>query len=143
MRSVTTWVATFNGAEARFYDWRRADKALLPLDLGIEAGDHRPAHSDRPVRTYASAGTARGTGDPETDAERGLEQAFVEGVSQALDRSLLRFDRLVIAASPRALGAFRGAASPSVLGKVWHEIGHDYVHTPLPELVHRLHEHCP
>ncbi len=142
MPHTITWVATFNGAGARFYEWRRAEGALLPLDLGVEAGDHRPVYTDRPVRTYASAGTARGTGDPEVDGERSLEQAFVERVAEVLAWHTARFDRLVIAAGPRALGAFRTAAAAPVMEKVWQEIHHDYVNTPPATLHERLNEHC-
>ena len=141
MPETATWIATFNGAEARFYEWRRADKTLTPLDLGVEAGAHRPDYADRPVRSYASAGSARGSGDEQVDGERSLEQAYVTRVAEALERSLGRFDRLVVAAAPRALGAFRSAAAGSVLDKLWREIRHDYVNTPADSLVERLTAH--
>lgn len=142
MPHTITWVATFNGAQARFYEWRRADASLAPLDLGVGPGDHRPIYSDRPIRTYASLGPGRGTGDQETDGERSLEKAYVGRIADALERHASQFDRLVIAAAPRALGDFRRAAAPHILDKVWQELHHDYVNTSAGELLDRLSEQC-
>jgi protein required for attachment to host cells len=143
MKKTITWVATFNGAEARFYVWEREARKLKPLDLGIVDGRHRPEYADRPVRTYASIGAARGAGDPKIDGERALEEAFVARVAEALaaQAESAAFHKLCIAASPRALGAFRQSAPAALTQKILVEIAHDYVNTPPLELIDRLDDH--
>jgi protein required for attachment to host cells len=53
----------------------------------------------------------------------------VEGIAAALDAKAKAgaFDRLIVAASPRALGDFRAAASKALKAKVVREIHGDYL----------------
>lgn len=142
MKHTTTWIATFNGADARFYRWDRANQKLLPLALGVAAGMHKPEFSDRQVRSFSSASTARGSGDPKTDVERSMEDAFVQTVVQALTERAHanEFQALIVAAPPRALGAFRDARSQTLERKIRAEIAHDYVRTSPADLLTRLTE---
>lgn len=143
MQHLTTWVATFNGAEARFYLWDRPAHHVTLIDLGLAPGAHRAEFTDRPVRSYSSASTARGAGDPRMDSERALENSFVGQVVSALADQLEKkaFQHLVIAAPARALGAFRATAPDMLMKSVRIEIPHDYVNTPVDALLARLSEH--
>jgi protein required for attachment to host cells len=143
MKHTVTWVVTFDGAEARAYAWERAARKLVAVDIGIKKGERRPAHTDRPVRTYASASSARGAGDPKTDPERDLEETFIKSVVTALAERAAApaFHHLIIAAPPRALGAFRTLAPEALRAKIQTEIRHDYVHTTPAALLDRLTEH--
>lgn len=143
MRKIITWVATFNGANARIYEWDRSANRLTTQAEPIAEAAHRPAFADAPVTTYSSASSARGTGDPKTDAERALEEAYVAKLAAALDAKarLGAFQRLIIAAPPRVLGAFRALAPELLHDKIHGEIGHDYVNTPSANLLERLESH--
>ncbi|MBU6373939.1 MAG: host attachment protein [Alphaproteobacteria bacterium] len=143
MKPTVTWVVTFDGARVRAFDWRRADRTLNPIALGVDPGGHHPAFRDRPVRTHASVGPARGAGDPKTDSERELEARFVAAIVAALTQHAAAhaFDRLVVAAPPRVLGSFRAQAPPALIAKLQAEIGHDYVNTPDDALLTAIEGH--
>jgi protein required for attachment to host cells len=143
MNHTITWVATFNGAEFRAYAWDRAADRLSPIELSVAPAQRKAEFTDRPVRTYSSASSARGAGDPRTDAERTLEEEFVISITGVLAAQAAQgaFHRLVIAAPPRALGVFRAHAPSTLSQTIQTEIGHDYVNTPQDALRARLHEH--
>lgn len=140
MKGTITWVATFNGAKAKLYAWQRKARTLEPLDLGLADSEHRPEYADHLVTIYSSVGSARGAREPETDGERALEDDFVArvGATLAAHAENGAFDRLCIAASPRALGAFRRSAPADLTNKVWLEMPHDYVNTSPTEMIERL-----
>lgn len=142
MKPVIVWVVTFDGAEARVYAWDRGARRLTPIDLGLAAGAHRPEYADRPGRTFKSVGEARGSGDPRTEGERNLEDAFVKHLIEALSGQAQAhaFQKLVIAAPPRALGAFRRHAPDALTSRIQTEIGRNHVNTPTAALLDRLDE---
>lgn len=129
MKRSITWLVTFDGAQARAFEWGRAERRLTPVELGVEPASHHPMFSDRPTRTHARIGPRRGAGDPKSDGERRLEAQFVEQVIAVLNGHAARhaFDQLIIAAPPRALGDFRSQAPSQLKAIVRGEIGHDYV----------------
>ncbi len=140
MKTAITWVVTFDGARVRAFEWQRANRALAAIALGVDAGEQHPMFRDRPVRTHDSVGPTRGAGDPKSDAERVLEERFVDAVTAALTLFATRraFDHLIIAAAPRALGYFRARASPDLLAMVDAQIDHDYVNTPTDALLRAI-----
>lgn len=140
MKTAITWVVTFDGARVRAFEWHKANRALAAIALGVDAGEQHPMFRDRPVRGHASVGPSRGVGDPKSDAERNLEERFVDAVTAALALFAKRraFDHLIIAAAPRALGYFRAHASPDLLAMVDAQIDHDYVNTPTDALLRAI-----
>lgn len=77
---------------------------------------------------------------PRTDPERRLETAFVKEVVQnlAAKADAGEFDRLIIAASPRALGAFRAAAAKTLTAKVTREVHGAFVNGSPEDLLAAL-----
>lgn len=140
MRLRRTWVATFNGAACRVYAFDGAPRALEEVADGAFDGARKPAHRDRPTRVFSSTDERRSASEPRQDAERALEDDFVAGVARFLDEAAEadRFDDLVVAAAPRALGAFRNVASKPLLKRLVREIDGDYVNADAAHLLATL-----
>lgn len=77
---------------------------------------------------------------PRTDPERRLETVFVTSLAEHLaDRAQAGvFDRLIVAAGPRALGAFRAAASKPLYAMVVRELNGVYVNGDEARLLQAL-----
>jgi protein required for attachment to host cells len=129
MRQEKTWIVTFDEAACRVFSFNGVPRRLQELPDERRTGAHKPSFSDRPGRVHARMGERRSSVAPRTDPERRLETQFVEALAVELEAKgkTGAFDRLIIAASPRALGAFRAAASAPLLAKVVREIHGDYV----------------
>lgn len=129
MKQDKIWVATFDEAAARIFTFDGVPRRLEELPGEHRTGQHKPSFADRPARVHASVGERRSGIAPRTDPERRLETAFVERLVADLEAQAKggAFDRLIVAASPRALGAFRAAASKPLMAKVVREIHGDYV----------------
>jgi protein required for attachment to host cells len=137
MRARKTWIATFNGAECRVFEYEGAPRRLVEVDGAHLSGAHKPDFADRATRVFSSASPRRSAAEPRTDAERALEDAFVAEVAEflALAAKAESFDDLVIAAGPRALGAFRKAAPKTVSDRVKRELHADLVGSSPPEIL--------
>jgi protein required for attachment to host cells len=136
LRKTGAWLAAFDGAAARYFSIDWAVGALTPLDIGPSRSQHRRPFSERPTTTHKSFSTARGAGDRHPDTERALEAAFVKTIVDFLTVQCANhaFKQIIIAASPRALGAFRDAAKPELIKHIAAEIPGNYVQTPVAEL---------
>ena len=140
MKQTKTWVATFDDAAARIFSFNGVPRRLEELPGGYRTGDHKPSFSDRPGRVHASVGERRSGVTPRTDPERRLEERFVKALVADLEAKAKAgaFDRLIVAASPRALGAFRAAAAKPLIAKVVREIHGDYVNGDVTRLIEAL-----
>lgn len=140
MKQDKIWVATFDEAAARIFTFNGVPRRLEELPGEHRTGQHKPSFEDRPARVHASVGERRSGVTPRTDPERRLETAFVEGLVADLEAKAKNgaFDRLIVAASPRALGAFRAAASEPLMAKVVREIHGDYVNAGSARLLEAL-----
>jgi protein required for attachment to host cells len=129
MKQQKTWVATFDEAACRVYSFNGVPRRLEELTDQHRTGPRKPQYSDRPGRVHASVGERRSGIAPRSDPERRLETKFVETLAAELDARAKAgaFDRLIVAASPRALGAFRATASKPLMDLVVREIHGDYV----------------
>jgi protein required for attachment to host cells len=140
MRQRNIWVVTFDGASCAVHTYDGVPRRLAPVLGGAFAGAHKPHHTDRPVRVFSSAGERRSTSEPRTDPERALEDTFVAGIVAYLQAAQQRraFDDLIIAAVPRALGAFRNLAPQVLKETVIREIDGDYVNAGVEQLTAAL-----
>lgn len=136
MRQQKQWVATFNGASARAFTYDGAPRMLVEIAEARREGPHKPDHDDRATRVHESMGEHRSGVSAHTDPERQLEDEFIENVVAYLEAQGASgaFDELIVAASPRALGAFRKAASPALAKKVVREVHGDHVNGPVETL---------
>lgn len=140
MKQANTWVATFDEASCRIFSFNGVPRRLEELVGERRSGPRKPRFSDRPGRVHASLGERRSSMAPRTDPERRLETDFVERLTMHLGEKAQAgaFDRLIIAASPRALGAFRAVAPKSLVTKVVREINGSYVNGEEERLIKAL-----
>lgn len=140
MKQAKTWVATFDEAEARIFSFNGVPRQLEELENERRAGPHKPSFADRPGRVHESVGTRRSGMAPRSDPERLMETEFVRTLTDDLAAHARNgaFDRLIVAASPRALGAFRAAAGKALAAKVVLELDKSYVNLDIQRLAQAL-----
>lgn len=129
MNQKHTWVATFDGASARVFSFDGHPRTLKEIAEERREGPHKPSFDERAGRVYSRAGSGRSSVEPHTDPERHLEDAFVAWLAEHLTSRLAdnAFDELIVAAGPRALGAFRSLAPRALADKVVRELHGNYV----------------
>lgn len=143
MARKTTWVATFDGAEARVFTKDLETGYLQALENEGLSGPHRPDAEGERTTSYARVGAARSRVEPTTAPEVMLETTFIQKVTDRLaDRAQQgAFDRLIVAAGPKALGVFRKHAPEPLKEKIVVEVDKDHVHTPVKQLEQALSGH--
>jgi protein required for attachment to host cells len=138
MKKTVTWVLIADGAQARVLENTGPGKGLKQvqgLDWAIEPLQAQDIVTDRPGSK--SGGGAFGGGmEPKTDPVEHRETEFVKAVAATLDRQQQqgKFDRLVIAAAPIALGDIRKAISPAVKKTIVAELNKDLTNLPTAQL---------
>jgi protein required for attachment to host cells len=142
MKQKNTWVATFDEANCRIFSFNGVPQRLEELVEERRSGPHKPEFSDRPGRTHARVGERRSAMAPRTDGERRLETAFVVSLARDLARKAEAgaFDRLIVAATPRALGDFRAAADKGLTAKIVRELDGSYVSSGQTRLFEALNQ---
>ncbi len=140
MRQKRIWVATFDGASARVFRYDGSPRGLEEIVGERRSGPHKPHFEERAGRVYSSVGPGRSSVEPHSDAERELEDVFAASLAERLAGKLTEgaFDELIVAAAPRALGAFRAAASRPLAEKVTREVHGDYVNSDQSQLLNAL-----
>jgi protein required for attachment to host cells len=140
----TTWLVTFDGARARAFRKVEERPGWAEFDLGVPEGAHRPPPFDERTSVYQSHGAARSRQEPRTDPERMTEESFVAGLCTRLAEHGERgeFQKLIIAAPPRAMGAFRDACAKGLAARIAAEIDADYVNTPIEHIARYLAPHA-
>jgi protein required for attachment to host cells len=106
------WVATLDGAHARFFALDRAGDDLRLFMTGTLEGTRAPSRdlvSDRPGRSKESVGSMRHSTDPPTDPQDHAEETFTATVARELIAlgNKRAFQELIIVATPKRLGDLR------------------------------------
>lgn len=97
--------------------------------------------TDRPGRSFASAGTRR-SGYGETDRHQQAEDRFARHVAEMLAHASQEDEvGLVIVAPPHFLGALRAELSDSVRRRVRAEIAKDLVHHETDDIARAISRH--
>ena len=140
MKKTVTWVLVADGAQARVLQNTGPGKGLTQvqgLNFEMEALQARDIVTDRPGRGRGGPGGAM---EARTDPVEQRESDFVKNLAEVLDKEQQKgaFDRLVIAASPIALGDIRKAMSPHVKKLVVAEINKDLTNLPTDKLTQHL-----
>lgn len=140
MKPTVTWIVIADGNEAKIFEHAGPGKGLVPIkDLHFEqeplkAGD---IMADKPGRSFSSAGPgSRSSIEYSSDPVAVRERKFVEKLADVLEakRSEGKFDRLVIAAAPAALGDLRPALSDAVKQTIIAEMPKDLTNVPTLKL---------
>ncbi|WP_224703025.1 host attachment protein [Devosia aquimaris] len=143
MKKTITWILIADGAQARVLENTGPGKGLAQvkgLDWSIEPLQAQDIVTDRPGRSFSSAGPGRSAMEPKTDPVEHRETEFVKSVAATLDAKLQEgaFDRLVVVAAPIALGDLRKAMTPNVQKAVMAEINKDLTNLPTAQLPQHL-----
>lgn len=140
MRQKNIWVVTFDGASSRVFGFGGWPRRLKEILGERRDGPHKPHFEERAGRVYSSVGPGRSSVEPHSDAERDLEDAFVGSLAKHLAAKLTEgaFDELIVAAGPRALGAFRSVAPRALAEKVTREVHGNYVNSDQSRLLDAL-----
>jgi protein required for attachment to host cells len=109
-----TYVLIADGARARLFVVAEGTADLKPAFGQEFIGTNLPSReigSDRPGRSFDSAGFGRHAMEPPTDPHRHAERVFAQEVAAVLEDARRRneFQDLVVVAPPKALGDMRCA----------------------------------
>src|SRR3954451_4872029 len=147
MRPKVTWVLLADGQNAAVYVNDGIGNGLAPLPefTARRAGpDSHEIVSDRAGHRFGGAARAgSGATLPRNDPHEFEEKRFVEAISEKINRAALenRFDRLIVAAPPRALGQVRQALSKAASRRVTAEVNKDLIKDTPEGVAEHLKEH--
>jgi protein required for attachment to host cells len=140
MKAKVTWIVLADGNQAKVFEHDGPGKGLKPLkDLHFEQEPLKAGEimSDKPGRSFSSFGPGtRSSIEYHSDPVAVRERKFVEHLAAVLHEKQQegKFDRLVIAAAPTALGDIRPALSEQVKDTILAELPKDLINTPIPKL---------
>lgn len=139
MKAIVTWVLVADGAQAQVFEHGGPGKGLNPvkeLHFEQEPLKAQEINSDRPGRHY-SGGVGARSGMEDSDPVAVREERFIRGVAEQLETMRVRgrFDRLIIAAAPAALGDIRPALSDGVKETIVAELPKNLTNVPTTQLV--------
>jgi protein required for attachment to host cells len=138
MKPIVTWILVADGAQAKVFEHGGPGKGLTAVE-GLQFEQEplraREINSDRPGR-YHGGGVGSRSGMEEADPVQVREERFVKSVAEQLEamRKQGRFDRLIIAAAPSALGDIRPVLSDQVREAIVAELPKDLTNVPRPQL---------
>lgn len=147
MKPTITWVLVADGAQAQVFEHGGPGKGLNPvkgLHFEQEPLRARDINSDRPGRQMGRGPTAK-SGMEQSDPVQHREELFVKSVADQLEtmHQQGRFQRLIIAAAPAALGDIRPALSDRVRKTIIAELPKDLTNVPQPQLDRHFEELLP
>jgi protein required for attachment to host cells len=138
-----TWVVVADGAHARIYFNNGIGKGLAPVPGGTLDTPNlkgREIVSDRPGRSFDSGGQGRHAMESDVDPQRHEETQFLRELAQLLEERAKShaYDRLVLVAPPRALGALRQALAKNAQSRIVAEVDKDLVAFQADDIAARL-----
>jgi protein required for attachment to host cells len=146
MKKIITWVLVADGARAKLYRNEGPGKGLRPAMEQEFTGNNQATRdlvSDKPGRTFDSAGAGRHAKEPPTDPHRKAKEDFARQMAQVVGGAAGSFDRLIVVAPPQALGDLRSAFPEAVRSKITGELNKDLTHLPVNELAAHLSQVFP
>jgi len=147
MRAKVTWVLLADGQNAAVYFNDGPGRGLIPIPELTARRDGPDSHeivSDRAGHRFGG-GAKAGSGAtlPRNDPHEFEEKRFVEGAAEKVNRAALenRFDRLIVAAPPRALGQIRKTLSKAAAQRITAEVDKDLIKDSPAGIAEHLKEH--
>jgi protein required for attachment to host cells len=140
MKPTVTWIVIADGDQAKVFEHAGPGKGLVAVrDMLFEQESLKAADilTDKPGRSFSSAGPgSRSSMEYSSDPVKLRERRFVERLAEALEARYGdgRFDRLVIAAAPTALGDLRPALPEGVRRTILAELPKDLTNVPTQKL---------
>lgn len=142
-KTIKSWIAIADSAKARIYATSgTALKLELVNELDSEAARRltQDLVTDRPGRSFSSAGPRRAGMEPHSDPQSVEKHKFVKDLVDYLDAAALKgqFDDLFLIAAPRTLGEIRRLSNGHIGARLKAELGKDLTNVPEPELPRHL-----
>lgn len=143
MKAVRTWILVADGGRARLLQNDGPGKGISSVagtDYVNDVIPDREILSDRPGRSFDSAGEGRHAMEAPSSPQRVSKAAFAKHVMEDLEskRAAGAFDRLLIIAPPRALGDLRQHFTQKLKDALVGEVNKDWLHLRDEELVDQL-----
>lgn len=141
------WVLAADRVRARFFEIDPDSHDWVEMATLVNPEGRRPKGSrgDRkPPRSIESVGGAHHAIEPHMTPEEKSMEVFSREISDYLKQAHTgqQFDKLVIAAPPRFLGAIRAELSPSIRELVAQEIHRDLSNLDMHEIASALSQHA-
>jgi protein required for attachment to host cells len=140
-----TWILIADGMHARVLCQRAPGGTLATLpdyELAAPAvkGFSRDLKSDRPGRAFDTGSGQRHAMEPRSDPHSQEKLAFARKVAGLLNEAAAcgEFQRLVLVAPPRMLGALRSQLDEPTRALVTWELARDLVRAPISDLGRQL-----
>jgi len=145
MKHNKTWIIVADGARARVFLNSGPGTGLKSALSQALVADNRPSGeigSDRPGRSFDSAGQGRHAMQPSSDPHKHEQKAFAHDIAKLLEEKRVQkaYDQVVIIAAPKMLGELRLALSTPTSQLVIGEIDKDLTKLPVDELSGHLDE---
>ena len=126
-----TWILIANRSQARLFHTENWGQEIAAVQEFSHPEGHKKGvelETDRPGRSFDSAGPGRHATGPEHDVHDQERLRFAKELAEFLElaRKQRRFDRLGLAAAPQFLGALRGYFSIELKERVYIEIAKDF-----------------
>lgn len=138
---VKVWLLVADGASANFYQVAPGAKRISAIPgMALKQGRGRPVAGDKPGRTQMRSGQRRAAMEPRTDPHMQAETNFLKTVATTVNGCTRerRFDRLIVAAPPRAMAELRGAINAATRAKIALEITHEWTKLGVREIAKHL-----
>jgi protein required for attachment to host cells len=142
-KKITSWIAIADSAKARIYATSGTGlKLKLVSELDSEAARRltQDLVTDRPGRSFSSAGPRRAGMEPSSDPQNVEKHKFVKDLVGFLNVAALKgkFDDLFLVAAPRTLGEIRKLSNGHIGCRLRAELGKDLTNVPEPDLPKHL-----
>lgn len=142
--STTTWVLVADARVARILTFQEAHRPWTLRDtIPGDGSTHPDQTADFGPKASIHKGALHGHG--EIVAKETGERRFAHTLAHVLERGLTdrSFDRLVLVAPPKLLGALRENLSRGLQAAVVAEVPRDYTHSAVEELMAQLRPALP
>ncbi len=139
MKTDRTLILIADGGRAAFFRHDRMAKHLVALvdhSLELETAKSHEMGDARPGRVQSSVGHHRSGMEPRSDPHDAAESEFLAKTVHTISEVMAveNADRLVIAASPRALGEIRKLLPDALAKQVLATLDKDLTKTPVASL---------
>lgn len=139
MKHDRTWIVVADGSRAQIFLNEGPGTGLKSALHHALVADNRPSgdiSSDRPGRSFDSAGGGRHAMQPPTDPHRHAQTSFAHDIAKLLEENYNKhnYERIFIAAAPRMLGDLRAALGNNLKNRIVGEINKDLSKLTVPDL---------
>lgn len=144
-RYKKTWIMVADAATSRTFLHDRPGQGMTLLDDGLfenpaAHGHTRDLGTDKPGRSFDSAGGARHAQEPRTDLHRQAKANFAKRLADYIEHGAAqkKFERLVLVAPPQMLGDLRAALGKQSARLVTDTLDKDLTKSPPAEIADHL-----